>query len=126
MASVEVKLPDIGEGVNEGEVVRWLVKEGDMVNHDQPLLEVMTDKATVEIPCSAAGKVLKLLAKEGEVVKVGGTLLTMETGAAESKKAAPAQPSQSAGRNPASTQSTSAPQSSAQQTPSSRPAVQNQ
>jgi pyruvate dehydrogenase E2 component (dihydrolipoamide acetyltransferase) len=81
MASVEVKLPDIGEGVNEGEVVRWLVKEGDPVKHDQPLLEVMTDKATVEIPCSTDGKVLKLLAKEGQIVKVGGPLLLLESGA---------------------------------------------
>jgi len=81
MASFEVKLPDIGEGVNEGEIVRWLVKEGDVVKHDQPLVEVMTDKATVEIPCSAEGKVTKILAKEGQVIKVGGILLAMESGA---------------------------------------------
>src|ERR1700721_3118853 len=78
MAAFEVKLPDIGEGVNEGEIVRWLVKEGDMVKHDQPMVEVMTDKATVEIPCSSEGKVVKILAKEGQVVKVGGPLLSME------------------------------------------------
>jgi len=81
MAVTEIKLPDIGEGVNEGEIVRWLVKEGDSVAHDQPLVEVMTDKATVEIPCSAAGKVVKIVSKEGEIIKVGGVLLTMETGA---------------------------------------------
>lgn len=81
MAATEVKLPDIGEGVNEGEIVRWLVKEGDTVTHDQPLVEVMTDKATVEIPSSTDGKVSKITAKEGEIVKVGGALLTIETGA---------------------------------------------
>src|SRR3984957_19352463 len=84
MATIDVKLPDIGEGVTEGEVVRWLVKEGDVVKHDQPLVEVMTDKATVEIPSSADGKVTKLTAKEGQVVKVGGALLSLETGAAAS------------------------------------------
>jgi len=78
MASFELKLPDIGEGVNEGEVVRWLVKEGDIVKHDQPMVEVMTDKATVEIPCSSEGKVVKIVAQEGSIVKVGGTLLTMD------------------------------------------------
>src|SRR6202034_1292018 len=78
MASIDVKLPDIGEGVTEGEIVRWLVKEGDTVKHDQPLVEVMTDKATVEIPSSADGKVTKLTAKEGQVVKVGGALLSLD------------------------------------------------
>src|SRR5579862_8048384 len=78
MAAIEVKLPDIGEGVTEGEIVRWLVKEGDTVKHDQPLVEVMTDKATVEIPSSADGKVTKLVAKEGQVVKVGGALLSLD------------------------------------------------
>ncbi len=78
MATIDVKLPDIGEGVTEGEVVRWLVKEGDTVKHDQPLVEVMTDKATVEIPSSADGKVTKLTAKEGQVVKVGGALLSLD------------------------------------------------
>jgi pyruvate dehydrogenase E2 component (dihydrolipoamide acetyltransferase) len=91
--AIEVKLPDIGEGVTEGEIVRWLVKEGDMVKHDQPLLEVMTDKATVEIPSTADGKVVKLLAKEGQVVKVGGALMSIDgaaaSGGAESPKTKP-------------------------------------
>jgi pyruvate dehydrogenase E2 component (dihydrolipoamide acetyltransferase) len=91
MAATEIKLPDIGEGVNEGEIVRWLVKEGDSVAHDQALVEVMTDKATVEIPCSAAGKVVKILAKEGQVVKVGGALLSMETGGVASEAPADAE-----------------------------------
>ncbi|MBI3658924.1 2-oxo acid dehydrogenase subunit E2 [Candidatus Acetothermia bacterium] len=73
----EFKLPDIGEGVHEGEIVKWLVKEGDTVKEDQPLVEVMTDKATVEIPSPKAGTVLKLMYKEGEVAKVGTVLVTI-------------------------------------------------
>ncbi len=74
----EFKLPDIGEGIHEGEIVKWLVKEGDFVREDQPMVEVMTDKATVEIPAPRAGKILKLHAQEGEVVKVGAVLVTIE------------------------------------------------
>lgn len=74
----EFKLPDIGEGIHEGEIVKWLVKEGDFVREDQPMVEVMTDKATVEIPAPRAGKILKLHAQEGEVVKVGVVLVTIE------------------------------------------------
>lgn len=75
--TVEFKLPDIGEGVVEGEVVKWLVKEGDSVNEDQLLVEVLTDKATIQIPSPAKGKVLKLLAKEGSIVKVGESLIVI-------------------------------------------------
>ncbi len=73
----EFKLPDIGEGIHEGEIVRWLVKEGDRVEEDQPLVEVMTDKATVELPSPVAGTVLEIKAKEGEVVKVGSVLVVI-------------------------------------------------
>ena len=62
----EFRLPDIGEGVAEGEVVRWLVKEGDLLKEDQPMVEVMTDKATVEIGSPRAGRVAKRLFAEGE------------------------------------------------------------
>ena len=78
----EFKLPDIGEGVVEGEVVRWLVKEGDVVREDQPLVEVMTDKATVEIPAPRAGRVGKRLYAEGQICPVGKVLLTIEVDAA--------------------------------------------
>ncbi|HEV2106399.1 MAG TPA: biotin/lipoyl-containing protein, partial [Candidatus Eisenbacteria bacterium] len=71
----EVKLPDVGEGVAEGEIVRWLVKPGDEVREDQPLVEVMTDKASVEIPSPRAGRVAALRVEEGAVVPVGTTLL---------------------------------------------------
>lgn len=89
---MEFKLPDIGEGVHEGEIVRWLVKEGDSVAIDQPLVEIMTDKATVEIPTSTAGKVTGLKAKPGDIVKVGQTILTMDAGGAGASAPAPAAP----------------------------------
>ncbi|MBI1797104.1 MAG: 2-oxo acid dehydrogenase subunit E2 [Candidatus Eisenbacteria bacterium] len=73
----EVKLPDIGEGVAEGEIVRWLVKPGDTVREDQPLVEVMTDKANVEIPSPRAGTIAALLVEEGKVVPVGTVLVAI-------------------------------------------------
>lgn len=73
----EFKLPDIGEGVAEGEVVKWLVKEGAEVKENEPLVEIMTDKVNVEIPSPKKGTVLKLMAKEGEVVKVGQVLIVI-------------------------------------------------
>jgi pyruvate dehydrogenase E2 component (dihydrolipoamide acetyltransferase) len=72
--TVEYKFPDLGEGVTEGEIKKWLVKEGDEVKQDQPLAEVETDKAVVEMPSPAPGKVLRLNHKEGDVVKVGEVL----------------------------------------------------
>ncbi len=79
MTSLEFKLPDIGEGVREGEIVRWIVEEGGAVKEDDPVVEVMTDKATVEIPSPAAGVVSKHLVKEGEVANVGDVLFLIET-----------------------------------------------
>ena len=73
----EFKLPDIGEGVQEGEIVKWMVKEGDAIKENDPMVEVMTDKVTVEIPSPFTGKVLKILAKEGETVKVGSVLISI-------------------------------------------------
>lgn len=67
-------MPDIGEGVAEGEIVKWLVAAGDSVDEDQPLVEVMTDKATVTIPCPVKGKIDKLLVKDGQVVAVGAPI----------------------------------------------------
>jgi pyruvate dehydrogenase E2 component (dihydrolipoamide acetyltransferase) len=85
----EFKLPDIGEGVVEGEVVRWLVKEGDPLREDQPMVEIMTDKATVEIPAPRAGRVGKRMYAEGQLCPVGKVLITIETeGAATATGAA--------------------------------------
>jgi len=73
----EFKLPDIGEGVAEGEILKWFVKEGESVKEDQPLVEVMTDKVNVQIPSPRSGLVSRVLAKEGETVKVGQTILVI-------------------------------------------------
>lgn len=77
----EFRLPDIGEGVAEGEVVKWFVHEGDSIAEDAPLVSVLTDKANVEIPSPKSGKVVKIHAQVGEKVKVGGLLVTIEPGA---------------------------------------------
>lgn len=73
--SFEFKFPDIGEGLTEGEIVRWLVKEGDEVKEGQPLVEVETDKALAEIPSPRTGVILKIMAKEKEIVKVGQAIV---------------------------------------------------
>jgi pyruvate dehydrogenase E2 component (dihydrolipoamide acetyltransferase) len=78
----EFKLPDLGEGLTEGEVARWLVSEGDEIAEDQPLVEIQTDKTTVEIPSPAAGKVASILVEEGKVVPVGTILVVIGDGAA--------------------------------------------
>ena len=77
LEELDFALPDIGEGVAEGEITRWMVKEGDPVTEDQPMLEVMTDKATVEIGSPVDGQVLRLLHAEGETVPVGAVLLVL-------------------------------------------------
>jgi pyruvate dehydrogenase E2 component (dihydrolipoamide acetyltransferase) len=77
----EFKLPDLGEGLTEGEVARWLVAEGDVIAEDAPLVEIQTDKTTVEIPSPAAGKVARILVAEGDVVPVGTVLVVIGEGA---------------------------------------------
>lgn len=78
MAKFEFKLPDIGEGIHEGEIVKWHIKPGDTVEEDQAILEVQNDKAVVEIPSPVAGKVLDILVEEGTVTTVGTTLVTFD------------------------------------------------
>ncbi len=85
MATKNVELPEIGEGVNEGELVGWLVKPGDTIEVDQAVAELMTDKATVEVPSTIAGKVVELKFSEGDTIEVGQTLITVEEGASGSK-----------------------------------------
>src|SRR3954470_24451311 len=84
----EFRMPDIGEGVVEGEVVKWHVKTGDNVLEDQPMVEVMTDKATVEIPSPKAGVVKEIRALEGKTCAVGSVMVVIEEGGASSKPAA--------------------------------------
>ena len=74
----EFKLPDIGEGIHEGEIVKWFIKPGDEVNEDDVLLEVQNDKAVVEIPSPVKGKVLEVLVEEGTVAVVGDTLIKFD------------------------------------------------
>jgi pyruvate dehydrogenase E2 component (dihydrolipoamide acetyltransferase) len=77
----EFKLPDIGEGVTEGEIVSWLVKVGDTVAESQDMVEVMTDKATVTIGAPKSGQVVEVRGKEGDTVPVGSILVVLDTGA---------------------------------------------
>jgi pyruvate/2-oxoglutarate dehydrogenase complex dihydrolipoamide acyltransferase (E2) component len=103
----EFKLPDLGEGLTEGEIARWLVSEGQDVAEDDPLVEIQTDKTTVEIPSPAAGTVTRILVEEGKVVPVGTVLVVIggngdgdqpRAEAAPEQKAAEPAPRQSAGK----------------------------
>src|SRR5688572_73629 len=67
---IDVQVPQLGESVTEGTISKWLVKEGDTVVKDQPIAEIATDKADSELPAPSAGRIVKLLAKEGDVVPV--------------------------------------------------------
>ena len=87
---IEFKLPDIGEGIAEGEIVKWLVSEGQTVEEHQLVVEVMTDKATVEIPSPAPGTITSLVAAEGDTVPVGEVIFRLDTGAAGGESAPPA------------------------------------
>jgi pyruvate dehydrogenase E2 component (dihydrolipoamide acetyltransferase) len=75
--SYEFRLPDLGEGLTEGEIARWLVSEGEEIQEDDPLVEIQTDKTTVEIPSPAAGTVTRILVEEGKIVPVGTVLVVI-------------------------------------------------
>jgi len=99
---VEYEMPELAESVIEGEIVKWLVKEGDHVKQDQPLVEVMTDKVTVEVPSPYEGVLLKQVAAEGEVVPIGKPIAIFgkegETLADHAPAAAPSAPAAAAGK----------------------------
>ncbi|MEM0140623.1 MAG: dihydrolipoamide acetyltransferase family protein [Thermoplasmatales archaeon] len=80
------KLPDIGEGVQEGEIVKWNVKEGDQVHKDDIIVEVMTDKVTVQIPSPYEGKVSRIYVKQGEIAKVGSPLIDIGASSGEAAR----------------------------------------
>jgi pyruvate dehydrogenase E2 component (dihydrolipoamide acetyltransferase) len=88
--ATDVKLPELGEGVTEGELVKWLVKPGDLVKPDQPVAEVMTDKATVEVPTPVGGTVKELKFKVGEVIAVEKVILTLDGAGATAQSSQPA------------------------------------
>lgn len=99
MAIKEFRLPDIGEGVAEGEIGKWLVREGEEVKEFQPLAEIMTDKVNVEMPSPFTGRVVRLIAKEGDVVRVGQPIMQFEISGDEAQvppQSAPSVPKQEA------------------------------
>jgi pyruvate dehydrogenase E2 component (dihydrolipoamide acetyltransferase) len=98
----EFKLPDLGEGLTEGEIARWLVQEGQEIAEDEPLVEIQTDKTTVEIPSPAAGKVTRIMVAEGEVVPVGTVLVVIgEDGAGPAHEVQDERPSGPPAEEPA-------------------------
>ncbi|MGH3032032.1 MAG: dihydrolipoamide acetyltransferase family protein [Gaiellaceae bacterium] len=88
----EFKLPDLGEGVAEGEIARWLVQVGQTIEEDAPLVEIQTDKTTVEIPSPASGTVARILVGEGELVPVGTPLVLIGSDAEQSEPEATPEP----------------------------------
>jgi pyruvate dehydrogenase E2 component (dihydrolipoamide acetyltransferase) len=94
---LEFCFPDVGEGIMEGEVVRWLVAVGDVVRADQPLVEIETDKAVVEIPAPRPGTIVRLAVDEGETLRVGDVMVVIgEDGETDSRLQTPAEPSEQA------------------------------
>ena len=90
MGTFEFKLPDIGEGVVEGEIVEWMVAVGDVVKEDDPILSVMTDKATVEIPAPCDGTVTSMVGEAGDIIPVGGVCIVFDVeGDGNASEAAP-------------------------------------
>jgi pyruvate dehydrogenase E2 component (dihydrolipoyllysine-residue acetyltransferase) len=112
----EFKLPDLGEGLSEGEIARWLVAEGQQVAEDEPLVEIQTDKTTVEIPSPAAGTVLRILVAEGEVAPVGAVLVVIGD-QRETVADAPASATQPHGEAPFVAPSSTAPEPKVRATP---------
>ncbi len=117
----EFHLPDIGEGITEGEILKWMAKEGDTVKEDQPLVEIMTDKVNVQIPSPRSGKVVQILAKEGDVAKVGQTIMIIDDGSVSTTtaQAAPA-PTQAVGVAPSPPQAQPASSQGVLATPATR------
>src|SRR5580698_2683027 len=103
MATFTFKLPDIGEGITEAEIATWRVAVGDTVKEDQPLVDVLTEKAAVEIPSPHAGKVMELKGNPGDFVPVGSVMVVLEIageGAVEEPAAVPAAPAPAAKDKP--------------------------
>src|SRR6185369_9967165 len=104
MAGVDIKVPSLGESVTEATVAKWFKQAGDPVNADEPLVELETDKVTVEVNAPAAGTLSDIAVKPGDTVAVGTTLGTVTEGAAPAKAkpaAAPAKPAAPAAAPPA-------------------------
>src|SRR5260221_14042882 len=80
--AIDVTMPQMGESVVEGTITKWLVKEGDTVAEDQPLVEISTDKVDTEIPSPGAGRIAKIVAEEGQTIPGGARLAGIGQGAA--------------------------------------------
>src|SRR5205823_14308584 len=112
--AIEVKLPSLGEGVDTGDVLGLLVKEGDIIAKEQGIIELETGKATMQVPSSAAGKVSKIHVRAGQTIPPGTLLVTLEGGEVPSKPEAPkegpkkAEPQKAAKPQPSQTQKESA------------------
>src|SRR6476469_6562963 len=96
MAINQFPLPDLGEGLTEGEILKWLVGVGDVIELNQPIVEVETAKAAVEIPAKWAGKVVTIHHPEGTVVEVGSPIIAIDTDPSGSSSPAPTPSSDSA------------------------------
>ena len=90
----EFKLPDIGEGIHEGEIAKWLVAEGDKISEDDVLVEIQNDKAVVEIPSPVDGTISKIHVEEGEVTTVGTTIVTIDDGSEDTASEEAAEPTE--------------------------------
>jgi 2-oxoisovalerate dehydrogenase E2 component (dihydrolipoyl transacylase) len=101
MTAFVFKLPDVGEGIAEAEVIAWHVRVGEQIAEDQPLVDVMTDKATVELTSPVAGLLVSLHGAEGDLAAVGSPLAVIETGAATSSEATAQAPAASTAPEPA-------------------------
>src|SRR6202034_4650839 len=84
MSQFTFKMPDLGEGTVDAEIVAWHTKPGDTVSEDQLIVEVMTDKAAVEVPAPVSGRVVSVTGAPGDKVAVGSPLIVFEVGAAAS------------------------------------------
>ncbi len=101
MGQYVFKLPDVGEGTAEAEIVAWHVRVGDMVKEDAPLVDVMTDKATVEMTAPVAGKIVQINGEPGDMAAVGSAIVVFETESAEAAPAPPAAPARETSPAPA-------------------------
>jgi len=125
---MDFKLPELGEGVQEGELIKWLVKDGDTVSSDQVLLEVMTDKATMEVPSPANGVISKLQGSEGDILEVGQVLAQIGGVSKESgskKKSSEETPPKKPDENKKETKSSEVPASEINKIESNKPVEVN-
>src|SRR5216683_5615727 len=94
MAATTVTMPQLGESVVEGTIVKWLAQPGQRIERDQPLVEIATDKANTEIPSPSAGVLVEVIAQEGAVVQVGGPLARLDDAAAGAQAPVASKPAQ--------------------------------